>query len=669
MAILRVKNQYGEWEEVPAIVGSPGKDGNDYVLTDADKQEIAAEVLAVLPDAESGINVKNVRDYGAAGDGVTDDTEAIAAAVAAIGDGETLYFPAGVYRVYNIDLKSNITVQGDGWSSVIKLLDSPNGSETGNCLNLLNVENIIVRDIKLDGNRWANGEYMQMSTGASHDNRLNGLHIRSASDIYVENVWMYNNGYHGVHMTYVTNAVFENCKATDNGFRPIHGHEQISNCRLSNCVCENNGLGLQGGSGAEHDSIYFFGVEHLTINGNVIRSNRHGCITVGSNQGETTADNIFPSGDITISGNVCECYEDLPELSAADSDTGVRKFPSMGIMLYGGDHILENVTVTGNTIRNAHMGILIYHQEIANNQETDIEANLNAAITGNTFLNCSYGIYAKDVSDVIVSGNQFRNMAAAWVYGKSLKRWTISGNNVYAPGIEKMCTLYSSQDVVIQNNTLIGNAENAIYVSAVCTDVVVANNTLYGFTSADPVINTNGYKSGNLYISASADSSVEAVKLSPYTNPGFVRPSLVNPNTTSVNWRYTTPAAITDADIKYELNSYTYIASDNPAEYDFSALNYAIVFLSGTDLTTAVGIATLENGVGDVSFSETCVKGATTNGWGYQISITAEKVRELFPTAAYVMMQVETPHSDPDNVIAGLKALNDGNAYVYRKKS
>ena len=39
----------------------------------------------------------NVRDYGAVGDGVTDDTMAIRRAVRAVGQGGTVYFPAGEY--------------------------------------------------------------------------------------------------------------------------------------------------------------------------------------------------------------------------------------------------------------------------------------------------------------------------------------------------------------------------------------------------------------------------------------------------------------------------------------------------------------------------------------------------------------------------------------------
>jgi polygalacturonase len=79
----------------------------------------------------------NVKDYGAVGDGVTDDTTAIIAASAALGSGQTLYFPSGTYlisrsgfsdftSVYGnnvVDLTDleNIRLQGD--NAVIKIVD------------------------------------------------------------------------------------------------------------------------------------------------------------------------------------------------------------------------------------------------------------------------------------------------------------------------------------------------------------------------------------------------------------------------------------------------------------------------------------------------------------------------------------------------------------------
>ena len=45
MAILKIKDAEGNVQEILAIKGEDGKDGSDYVLTDADKQEIATKVI------------------------------------------------------------------------------------------------------------------------------------------------------------------------------------------------------------------------------------------------------------------------------------------------------------------------------------------------------------------------------------------------------------------------------------------------------------------------------------------------------------------------------------------------------------------------------------------------------------------------------------------------
>lgn len=58
----------------------------------------------------------NVADFGAVGDGVTDDTAAINAAIAAVTatGGGTVFFSAKNYKVTTINLRSNIYLQGQG---------------------------------------------------------------------------------------------------------------------------------------------------------------------------------------------------------------------------------------------------------------------------------------------------------------------------------------------------------------------------------------------------------------------------------------------------------------------------------------------------------------------------------------------------------------------------
>ena len=52
----------------------------------------------------------NVRDFGATGDGKTLDTDALKRAIAACGDGQTLYFPDGTYLTGSIKFHSNMDV-------------------------------------------------------------------------------------------------------------------------------------------------------------------------------------------------------------------------------------------------------------------------------------------------------------------------------------------------------------------------------------------------------------------------------------------------------------------------------------------------------------------------------------------------------------------------------
>jgi hypothetical protein len=60
----------------------------------------------------------SVKDFGATGDGVTDDTTAITNALAA---GSCIYFPTGTYLVSStIQVPNNVSVYGDGSASVIR---------------------------------------------------------------------------------------------------------------------------------------------------------------------------------------------------------------------------------------------------------------------------------------------------------------------------------------------------------------------------------------------------------------------------------------------------------------------------------------------------------------------------------------------------------------------
>ena len=68
----------------------------------------------------------NVRDFGAAGDGVTDDTQALQTAINCMPQGSRLLFPEGKYLTRPLFLKSHITLDLAGDAT---LLGSPNRSD------------------------------------------------------------------------------------------------------------------------------------------------------------------------------------------------------------------------------------------------------------------------------------------------------------------------------------------------------------------------------------------------------------------------------------------------------------------------------------------------------------------------------------------------------------
>lgn len=90
----------------------------------------------------------SVKDFGATGDGVTDDA---AAFVAAIATGKSVYVPSGTYLVATpVTLPSNTVVYGDGDTSVLYTsLTAPANIFT----SVGGTDNITLRGLKFDGRR------------------------------------------------------------------------------------------------------------------------------------------------------------------------------------------------------------------------------------------------------------------------------------------------------------------------------------------------------------------------------------------------------------------------------------------------------------------------------------------------------------------------------------
>ena len=98
----------------------------------------------------------NVKQLGAYGDGIHNDTDALKAALSK--NNISIYIPSGTYLVNEaLTMLSHTTLYGDGSSSVIKCSADLNG---GYLLNVLYTsEYCTIKELSLDGNYYCNGIY------------------------------------------------------------------------------------------------------------------------------------------------------------------------------------------------------------------------------------------------------------------------------------------------------------------------------------------------------------------------------------------------------------------------------------------------------------------------------------------------------------------------------
>lgn len=189
-------------------------------------------------------NVTNTA-YGAVGDGVTDDSAAINAAITAASGGGIVYFPAGTYLIDSqIDINADgIILQGSGmYSSIIQV----NVGFTDNEAILVSTpgagrhEGWSIRDLQLDG----------ANVGGA-----NGILISTAQRLWsLKDLYIHNMGGVGVVITNAWQGYMESVFCMDNtsdGFRlGLNGANRANNILLNQCEALNNGnFGIRWRSG------------------------------------------------------------------------------------------------------------------------------------------------------------------------------------------------------------------------------------------------------------------------------------------------------------------------------------------------------------------------------------------------------------------------------------
>jgi hypothetical protein len=167
--------------------------------------------------ADRNADIISVKDYGAKGDGATDDTLAIQKAIDYVGPlRESLYFPAGTYIVSTLSLYHGatpyhgMTVRGSGPSTIIKIKDhcNPGGfnqfyvggticngfsvSDPGDTSGSNPTQDVTIQDLTIDGNRVNQTAPPTLNDDISHDGILSQQSTRlTVSNVTVKNFWFF----------------------------------------------------------------------------------------------------------------------------------------------------------------------------------------------------------------------------------------------------------------------------------------------------------------------------------------------------------------------------------------------------------------------------------------------------------------------------------------------
>lgn len=221
----------------------------------------------------------NVMDFGAKGNGTTDDTQAIQDAINSVATSDlydTVYIPNGTYLISQIKLKSNVKIKGDGFNTILKSIDNnPNNSVI--CFNSTNVQYSSVENLCIKGNRWVD-----------------------SNNAYTDGIRLDNEGGSGDCCTTLRNLKIVECAG--NG---IHIMTSVRETRIDNCLSQSNELnGLLMDEDATDNFVYncsfYDNKQNGVFNDNAANNKYINCNTYWNGYGDNSVleddTNILPNG-------------------------------------------------------------------------------------------------------------------------------------------------------------------------------------------------------------------------------------------------------------------------------------------------------------------------------------------------------------------------------------
>ena len=460
-------------------------------------------------------DVVSIKDFGAIGDGTTDDTAAIQAAVTAA-TGKGLYIPSGTYATTTaITLPSNITIFGDGpTKSIIKRI----GSGTDNLFIGSDISNVSFNQVGFYGNSQAttynNGGallYTQTSSAVASNKSIYIDHCNF--DNFKADNWVYIiNG----NTTYQLNDIrITNCKFTS----------YTGNCRnpatisgASNCITI---TGTQASGGAVVVDIW---VENNVASNYFIKmflAMYYGCRrahvisnTVLSNGLDSSITNdvgayAFLSYDSALT-NKCDNISYIDNIVEGVKSCGFYNVGTTNLRIIGNRVYSQTDTVTTTLPKGAYICNSTQNVIISNNQAEGIaaygvyfiapsnpsDADVSLLISGNNLKTCATAVYIVQANgesrNINIENNNISNFSSFGVRLASVGTYTmqdvyIHDNFIISTQTGTYGIIYASLDtnyviygVDISNNTVATQGTGIQYNNVTAGYITVDNNKLMG---------------------------------------------------------------------------------------------------------------------------------------------------------------------------------------------
>lgn len=365
----------------------------------------------VTPSPSSaGLNVKQL---GAKGDGVTDDTAAIQKALnTAAASGGTVYIPAGTYR-YSKNLViqggSNVVVQGDGDASILRAADPGHSA-----VAVYGSSHVVLKSFRVEspsatsrssadvaaGVLVAYSSFVEVNGVTAVGPAESGMMVTDGAagpshDVVIHHSTVRNSLADGFHVTGgAYNVTLDSNSAYgtgDDSFASI-GYQSSGGANRNITVTNNySEYSAAGGVGIE-------GSAQVTVSGNRILASVFSGIRVQSNASYRTV----ACSDVIVSGNtltgvktgtagvgaimVAANFQDISNVTIANN-TVTGTLAERAIRAFGTNgYAVRGVTIDGNTVDNARSAVVM-----------GIEvASVNSVVTNNHVTDASY--YGVDIA-------------------------------------------------------------------------------------------------------------------------------------------------------------------------------------------------------------------------------------------------------------------------------